>query len=301
MYNLQLETFIAVADAGSFNKAAEQLYVTPTAVIKQINHLEKRLDLKLFNRSPRGLILTKSGESLYNDAKYLIQYSRDSLARAKRAGIPEEIIRIGTSPLTPPQILVDLWPKIHEVAPSIKFQLVPFDNTPENAREILKNLGQNYDIIVGVFDDVLMNLRECNGFKLSEKPFACALPFNHPLVDRKFITLDDLSGETLLMIRKDWSHYVDDLRSEIEGSYPDIQIKSFDFYNLDIFNQAANTNTPLMVFDNWQGVHPLLKTVPLKWEKQMPLGLIYSLNPSEKVKNVLEVIAKLVQSGRINL
>lgn len=131
MYNLQLETFIAVADAGSFNKAAEQLYVTPTAVIKQINHLEERLDLKLFNRSSRGLTLTKSGESLYNDAKYLIQYSRDSLARAKRAGLPEEIIRIGTSPLTPPQILVDLWPKIHEVAPSIKFQLVPFDNTPE--------------------------------------------------------------------------------------------------------------------------------------------------------------------------
>lgn len=37
MYNPQLETFIRVADAGSFNKAAEQSYITPTAVIKQIN------------------------------------------------------------------------------------------------------------------------------------------------------------------------------------------------------------------------------------------------------------------------
>lgn len=40
MYNPQIETFIKVADAGSFNKSAEELYITPTAVIKQINLLE---------------------------------------------------------------------------------------------------------------------------------------------------------------------------------------------------------------------------------------------------------------------
>lgn len=43
MYNPQLETFIKVADAGSFNKAADELYITPTAVIKQINSLENHL------------------------------------------------------------------------------------------------------------------------------------------------------------------------------------------------------------------------------------------------------------------
>lgn len=301
MYNPQLETFIIVADEGSFNKAAEQLYITPTAIIKQINNLEDRLNLQLFERTHRGLNLTASGKSLYSDAKYLIQYSKDSLVRAQRASNSEEFIRIGTSPLTPPQILVQLWPKIREVAPGVKFQLVPFENTPENAREILKNLGQNYDVIVGVFDDVLMGLRECNGFKLSEKSFACAIPFGHSLADREFITLDDLAGESLLMIRKDWSHYVDKLRNEIEAQYSEIQIESFDFYDLDIFNRAANTNTPLMVFDSWQGVHPLLKTIPLKWKEKMPLGLIYSLDPSEKVENFLKVIAKLIQSNQIEL
>ena len=40
IYNKQLETFISVADAGSFNKAAENMFITPTAVIKQINLLE---------------------------------------------------------------------------------------------------------------------------------------------------------------------------------------------------------------------------------------------------------------------
>ena len=43
MYNPQLDTFIRVADAGSFNKAAEAAYITPTAVIKQINLLESDL------------------------------------------------------------------------------------------------------------------------------------------------------------------------------------------------------------------------------------------------------------------
>lgn len=58
MYNHQLDTFICVADAGSFNKAAEEMFITPTAVIKQINLLEKSLDVKLFDRTHRGLTLT---------------------------------------------------------------------------------------------------------------------------------------------------------------------------------------------------------------------------------------------------
>ncbi len=65
MYNPQLETFIRVADAGSFNKAAEESYITPTAVIKQLNLLEASLDVKLFKRTHRGLTLTKAGKSLY--------------------------------------------------------------------------------------------------------------------------------------------------------------------------------------------------------------------------------------------
>lgn len=85
MYNLQLETFIVVADLGSFNKAAEALYITPPAVTKQINLLEKDLGLQLFIRTHRGLALTEAGKSMYKDAKYIIQYGRDSVERAKKA------------------------------------------------------------------------------------------------------------------------------------------------------------------------------------------------------------------------
>lgn len=85
MYNHQLDTFICVADSGSFSKAAELLYVSSTAIMKQINLLENRLDVQLFVRTPRGLSLTDAGKSYYQDAKYIIQYSRDAQTRAKNA------------------------------------------------------------------------------------------------------------------------------------------------------------------------------------------------------------------------
>lgn len=57
MYNPQLDTFIRVAEAGSFSKAAQESFITPTAVIKQMNLLESRLGLTLFHRSHQGFRL----------------------------------------------------------------------------------------------------------------------------------------------------------------------------------------------------------------------------------------------------
>ena len=51
MYNPILDTFISVADCKSLNKAAEQLYISPTAVMKQMNALESHLSLKLLERT----------------------------------------------------------------------------------------------------------------------------------------------------------------------------------------------------------------------------------------------------------
>ena len=80
MYNHQLETFIRVADAGSFNKAAEESYITPTAIIKQINLLEDSLGVKLFKRTRRGLTLTKAQKELqFEEYKEYMQYNRMAL------------------------------------------------------------------------------------------------------------------------------------------------------------------------------------------------------------------------------
>ena len=64
LYNPLLDTFICVAKAGSFNKAAEELFISAPAVIKQVNLLENQLGIRLFSRSHRGLELTNGGRSL---------------------------------------------------------------------------------------------------------------------------------------------------------------------------------------------------------------------------------------------
>lgn len=291
MYNPQLETFLRVADAGSFNKAAELSYITPTAVIKQINLLETDLEVKLFERTHRGLKLTKAGASLYNDAKYIIQYCKDSVIRAKNAMQESgNIIRIGTSPMTPAGVLVELWPRIHELCPEIKFQLVPFENTQENAREILKNLGQNIDVVAGIFDDTMLNVRNCAGFEISRQPICCAVSIHHRLADKNRLAVQDLYGEKLMLMHRNWSHYVDELRDDIWQNHSQIQIVDFDFYSVDVFNRCENSNDVLMAVQAWDSVHPLLKVIPVEWNHSIPYGLLYSPSPSETVKRFLSAI-----------
>ena len=132
---INFASFIRVAEAGSFNKAAEDLYITSTALIKQINLLENDLGVRLFERTHRGLTLTKAGESLYKDAKYITDYCREAIERARNAELQQEqVIRIGTSPIMPAQMLMDLWPKIHEYCSDVSFKLVPFENNSEYRR-----------------------------------------------------------------------------------------------------------------------------------------------------------------------
>lgn len=288
MYNHRLETFLLVADAGSFNKAAEEAYITATAVIKQINLLEDALGVKLFERTHRGLILTKAGKSLYQDAKYIIQYCKDSVTRAKNAMQENTaVIRIGTSPMTPAQLLMQIWPQIQEQCPELKFQIVPYENTPENAREILANLGKNIDVVGGIFDETMLDLRRCAGLELSREPFSCAVSIHHRLATKDRLQIQDLYGENLLLIRRDWSHYVDQLRDDLWRNHPQIQLVDFDFYNMDIFNRCENSYDVLLAIPGWANVHPLLKVIPVEWNHSIPYGLLHSPQPTDSVKRFL--------------
>lgn len=298
MYNPQLDTFLRVADAGSFNKAAEESYITPTAVIKQINLLEAELGVRLFERTHRGLTLTKAEKSLYQDTKYIIQYCRDSVIRAKNAMQEDtNIICIGTSPMTPAQLLMQLWPKIQARCPDIKFQIIPFENTPENAREILANFGKNIDVIGGIFDETMLRFRHCEGLELSREPFCCAVSIHHPLAAKNKLKIEDLYGENLLLMRRDWSHYVDELRDDLWKNHPRVHIVDFEFYNVDMFNRCENTNDVLLAISGWANVHPLLKVIPVEWDYSIPYGLFHSPKPSVTVKKFLKAAAEAVKES----
>ena len=79
-------------------------------------------------------MVTEAGQSIYNDAKYIIGYCKESVQRAKEAmQVSDDVIRVGISPMTPLQVFVDLWPQIQNLYPDMKFKLITFENTLENA------------------------------------------------------------------------------------------------------------------------------------------------------------------------
>ena len=296
MYNPRLSIFLRAAETGSFNRAAEELFLSAPALIKQINALENELAIRLFDRSHQGLKLTKAGESLYRDAKYIIQYSKASVRRAQEAMQEEEhIVRLGASPMTPPNFLLELWPKIHAACPSIKFQLVPFENTPENAQGILRHLGLDIDVVAGLFDDRMLSLYPgCAAFKLSFEPFCCAVSLNSPLVSKERLSLQDLYGQKFLIIRKGWSEYVDAMREELMEKHPEILLEEFPFYNLRVFNECENGNHLLLAIRKWKQVHPLLKILPVEWGFGMPFGLLHAEEPSETVQCLLDTVRDIL-------
>jgi len=294
MYNNQLETFIRVADTGSFSKAAELLFISPNAVIKQINLLESHLELRLFVRTHRGITLTPAGKSLYRDAEYMIQYSKSSLARARNAMQENDcIIRIGTSLITPTQFLVELWPQIQVYCPELRFQLVPFENTPENAREIMRNFGRNIDLVAGFYDKDLLQQRKCTGLELTKEPIYCAVPISHKLAEKEKLCIQDLSGENLMLIQRGWNKYVDILRDDIRKKYPQITIVDFSFYDVNVFNQCESNGNILMAVEGWKNVHPLLKIIPVEWDYVIPSGIVFSAVPSDNVKAFIHAVAQV--------
>ena len=83
LYNAHLDTLIRVVEAGSFRQAAEQMHISPSAVLKQIGLLEKDLGVTVFDRSRKGVTLTKAGESIYRDAKFIVSFSDEATKRVK--------------------------------------------------------------------------------------------------------------------------------------------------------------------------------------------------------------------------
>lgn len=167
MYNSQLTTFVQVADSGSFNKAAEALYISSTAVIKQINALEKHLDLTLFSRTNHGIALTESGRIIYKHARKLFAYSEKAIAEARLAAAEAATtFCVGTSILNPCKPFMDLWYRVSEQLPGFKLHIVPFEDDHEGILREIAALGEKFDFLIGACDSRQW-LDRCNFLPLS--------------------------------------------------------------------------------------------------------------------------------------
>lgn len=293
MYNYMLDTFITVADCGSFSAAAEKLFISPTAVMKQINTLEKHLELKLFTRSAGGAVLTAAGAVIYKNAKFIIEYSEKAVAEARvTLHAADTTFCVGTSALNPAKPFMDLWYKVSEKFPDYKLHLVPFEDDHEGILSEIEKLGIKFDFLIGVCDSRTW-LNRCHMLPLGRYKKMIAVPQNHPLSKKKKIQISDLYGETLMMVAAGDSGTNDFIRNDLEKNHPAIHIEDTPpYYDLSVFNRCAETGNVLLTIECWQEVHPGLVTIPVEWDYSIPYGLLYSLDAPEDVLEFVETVRK---------
>lgn len=284
MYNPVLDTFIAVVDCGSLTKAAEHLYISPTAVMKQMNALESHLNLKLIERTPSGVHLTPAGEVIYRDAKFMIDYSKKSVAAANAATHTyDTTFCVGTSLLNPAKPFIDLWYQVNKSFPDYKLHLVPFEDNHEGILSEIEKLGEKFDFLIGVCNSKAW-LSLCNFLPLGRYKKMIAVSREHPLASKRRLDIKDLYGETLMMVSRGDSGINDFIRNDLEKNHPQIHIEDTPrFYDLSVFNRCAETGNVLLTIECWKEVHPGLISIPVNWDYSIPYGLLYSLRAPEDV------------------
>lgn len=116
--------FYTVAKAGNISKAANQLYISQSAISKSISKLEAELGTALFARSSKGVTLTEEGQVLYEYVERAfdsLNMGEENLKNYKELGIGH--IRIGVSTSLCKHILLDYLKDFIKENPNIKFSI----------------------------------------------------------------------------------------------------------------------------------------------------------------------------------
>ena len=289
MYNRQLAAFVQVADSGSFNKAAERLFLSSTAVIKQINALERHLDLTLVERSNHGVTLTEPGKIIYRYAKEMITLSEKAIQEARlHTYLADTAFCVGTSILNPCKPFMDLWYELSDRLPGFRLHIVPFEDDHEGILKEIGALGEKFDFLIGACDSKQW-LERCHFLPLGEYHHCIAVPREHPLARKESLTIQDLYGQTLMMVREGDSGSVDRVRHFVR-QHPAITIEDTpQFYDIEVFNRCVQTRQPLVSLDCWSEVHPALVTIPVDWNFTTPYGILYPLDPDPDILRFIQL------------
>ena len=289
MLDQSVRVFLAVAKEGSFTKAARSLFLTSTAVMKQINTLEGELGLKLFVRSPRGAVLTPAGESLARDGRKLLAQWEKAVAAARQVqNGAKRVIRVGTSALYPCGELISLWDKHSGEHPEFQFQVIPFDDA--QTASLRRELGKNMDVLVGPFDSLLTQ-EYYRLLPLGEHRFYVSMPRNHPLSGKELIALTDLDGCRVMLQKPGNSPVNDRAREDILKACHQVTILDApNHFDLEVFNRAQSEGCLLVIPACWKDLHPSLVAVPLDTPHTLPYGVVYSARAGENVLEFVKIL-----------
>jgi LysR family hydrogen peroxide-inducible transcriptional activator len=189
-----LRYLVALADERHFGRAAERCFVSQPTLSAQIRKLEEYLGVTLVERQPKRVTLTETGAKIVERARRALQEAdaivdlgktdRDPLAGA---------LRLALIPTVGPYLLPHVVGPLRRALPRLKLMLYEYQTGPllEKLRDGELDLGI---LALPVPADGLETAA------LYDEPFTVAMPSNHPLAERERIRLEDLRGETLLLL-----------------------------------------------------------------------------------------------------
>jgi LysR family hydrogen peroxide-inducible transcriptional activator len=189
-----LRYLVALADERHFGRAAERCFVSQPTLSAQIRKLEEYLGVTLVERQPKRVALTETGQKVVERARRALQEAdaivdlgktdRDPLAGA---------LKLALIPTVGPYLLPHVVGPLRRALPRLKLMLYEYQTGPllEKLRDGELDLGI---LALPVPADGLETAA------LYDEPFTVAMPANHPLAERERIRLDDLRGETLLLL-----------------------------------------------------------------------------------------------------
>ncbi len=281
MYNKRLDTFIKAAECGSFSGAAEQLFITPSAVIQQINHLEQQMNVQFFRRTNQGIVLTEAGEYFYREALEYVRKSNEiqrglDLFREKQ----QHTIRVLTNVFHQPMLLYELWFDYYMAHPDDQIQTHNFEGDGYSAR-------QNADLIEGVyFRESWQSSFEF--IKAIEVPFCIGLTADHPLSGKNFLTIADLTGETVITIPQGIDQAQDRAREYLSGH--GVRLSEVLIYDSSVVIQCMTKKQCILIPESWRSLHPQLKLLPVDWKFTADYGFYVSKTPSSAASVFIQYI-----------
>jgi LysR family transcriptional regulator, hydrogen peroxide-inducible genes activator len=192
----QLRYFVAVADEGSFSRAAAKVRVAQPSLSQQIRKLEAEVGQPLFDRLPRSVVLTEAGRCLIDYARQILASIGD--ARRSIDELKNEVsgrLAVGAIPTIAPYILPELVGKFQKHYPEVSLEIVE-DVTDGITRRV--EAGE-LDVALASTCQQSPTLRRES---LGNEPLLALVPEGHPLAKKALVELDDLKSQRFLLLHE---------------------------------------------------------------------------------------------------
>ena len=259
MLRPHLNTFLTVCETGSFNKAANLLYITPSAVLQQIQTLEADLEVTLFIRQRKGVILTPEGEYLLQKGSTLRQLNSEIRRDIQIVGSKDRTIYIGTSIMEKCRLLYELWVLFSEANRSCEIQMLNID--------AWHRIPERTDLIESVYSHNEWE-HGWEFYEICKVPFGFAVANNHPLASRSILTLRDLKEQNVLTLNT--------------GSCEEIA---------NILNCLKDAGITVVHHNMcWKDIMINAVTIPFEKEFLLPYGIFYRPEAHGAVRSFLDFI-----------